>query len=711
MKRSKSSLKKVFIWLFVFTMLFSNFSVFAEEQADTFTTYTFDSEGNAVNSPEAYKFIAEYDGRAMGTDGLKNPSDLFVDKQNNIYITDKGNNRIIILNNDFTLKTVIKEFTAANADGAEAVTDTFNAPSSVYVTNAGHMYVADTDNNRIVEFDENNSFVRQIGCPDSKILGDNYVFSPTSIAVDSSSRIYVMIKNENQGIVELNPDGTFIGYYGAQKVQQTLFDWFKTLFMTKEQKSRIAKTIPRTYNSMVIDDKDFVWLTSNSLTVYQRKNYMTSKSSANASVKRLNPSGSDVLTRQGKYAPGGDLLEVSSLVDVAVKDNGVYSLLDNLRNRIFTYDSHGNLLYAFGGAGTQNGCMTLAAAVAYLGDDIIALDSADGTVVLYGMTDYAAAIQNALVSDDEKDFEKSMEYWNTVLDRNQNFELAYKAMGNNYLRNGYYREAMKYYKNADEKDGYSKAFQYIRTDFVKHNFFLVIGIAVIVIVLLLFYKKWVNRENKKLYESGGKHSLKSQLLYSYRTIYHPFDGFWEIKTQQRGTVRSANVILAIVLLTFCYKEVATGYLFRTVAVEQINIPMVLLTVLLPLVLWCAASWGLTTLFDGKGKMKDIYVMTCYSMVPLIFTNIITTLMSNCMVLAEQDFITFITYVGYVWMAALIFSGCMTIHDYQFGKNTLMITFSIVGMGVMLFLALLFATVGQKLIEFFAALYEEAVLRM
>ena len=104
-------------------------------------------------------------------------------------------------------------------------------------------------------------------------------------------------------------------------------------------------------------------------------------------------------------------------------------------------------------------------------------------------------------------------------------------------------------------------------------------------------------------------------------------------------------------------------------------------------------------------------MTCYSMVPLIITNIITTIMSNCMVLADQDFITFITYIGYVWMVALIFFGCMTIHDYQFGKNTLMIAFSIVGMGVMLFLALLFATVGQKLIEFFVALYEEAVLRM
>ena len=107
MKRSKNILKKVFILLFVCTMLFSNFPVFAEEQTDTFTTYTFNSEGNAVNSPEAYKFIAEYDGRAMGTDRLKNPSDLFVDKQNNIYITDKGNNRIIILNNDLIIGLIL----------------------------------------------------------------------------------------------------------------------------------------------------------------------------------------------------------------------------------------------------------------------------------------------------------------------------------------------------------------------------------------------------------------------------------------------------------------------------------------------------------------------------------------------------------------------------------------------------------------------------
>lgn len=708
MVKLRHNWKRLIALLAIVCMLFPN-TVFAAGQTSTYTTYTFDVNGYAVNSPDAYQFVEEYDGRTLGIDELNKPSDIHVDSQGQIYIVDKGNNRIVVLNPDFTVKKIVGPFVATLS--GDLITDNFHNPSSVYVTEKGHMYVADTDNNRVVEFDENLKFVRQIGCPNSKILGDDYVFTPTAIVVDSSDRIYLMIQNENQGIVELEANGSFIGYYGAQKVEQSFFDWIKTLFMTKEQKSRIARTIPRTYNSITIDDKDFVWLTSNSLTIYQRKKYMESKSSKDAPIKRLNPSGSDVLARQGEYAPGGDLLEVSSLVDVAVKENGVYSVLDNLRNRIFTYDEGGNLLYAFGGSSTQDGCITQAGAIAYCGNDILVLDIGDGTIVRYGMTEYAKSIQNAILADEEKDFEKSIEHWSKVLEENQNLGLAYESMGENYLRLGEYEKAMEYYKNASEKDGYSKAFQYVRTELVKENFFVVIGVFLLVLVVWLFFKSWVNKENKKLYPAGTKHTLRSELLYAFRAIYHPFDGFWEIKTQRRGTVRSASIILFLVILTFCYKKVGTGYLFRSIDIEQVDIPIVILKVLIPLLLWCISSWGLTTLFDGKGSIKDIYVMSCYSMFPLIFTNIITTVMSNGMTLAEGDFISFITSLGFVWMVGLMFVGSMVVQDYQFNKNLGMIIASIVGMAVVLFLALLFVTVGQKMVDFMMALYEEVVYRL
>lgn len=712
MKRRKQKWKIVFtLFALIIGFLWDSETTLAR-QMDTYTTYTFNEYGNAVNSPAAYKFVREYAGSDLRVGELNNPSDIFVDKQQNIYIVDTGNNRVIILNPDFTLKNNLEKF--INPDPAYEETDYmdgFGNPSAVYVTEESHMYVADTDRDRIVEFDEDFKLVREVRCPDSEILGEDYAFKPISLVVDSSGRMYVMIKNENQGIVELSADGEFIGYFGAQAVQRTIFDWFKTLFMTKEQKSRIAKVIPRTYNSMTIDGRDFIWLTSNSLTQYQRASYMTSKSSTDAPIKRLNPSGDDVLVRNGTYAPGGDLMLVSSLVDVAVKDNGVYSLLDNSRNQIFTYDSSGNLLYAFGGVGTQDGCMTLASAFAYFGDDLLVLDSEDKVLVRYGITEYGKNLERALMADDEKDFEASLEYWGEVLKSNQNLEMAYRAMGNNYLRNGYYEQAMECYRNAGDKEGYSKAYQYVRTDYVKGHFLLVVGVFLLVLVCYILFKKWVNRENKKLYAYEDKHTLKDELLYAYRVIYHPFDGFWEIKRQRRGSIRSATVILLMVVLTFCYKAVGTAFLFREVDVEYISIMEEMMNVLLPLLLWCIASWGLTTLFEGKGSMKDIYIMTCYAMFPLIFTNILTTVMSNGMVLEEEDFINFIAALGYVWMVLLIFAGAMVIHEYLFNKNVLMIVSSIVGMGVMLFLAMLFVTIGQKMIDFFIGIYEEVAFRL
>lgn len=712
MKRRKQKWNIVLaLFVLMFGFIGASKTAYAR-QMDTFTTYTFDENGMSVDSPAAYQFVREYAGNDLRVGELTNPSDIFVDKQQNIYIVDTGNHRVIILNPDFSLKNNLEKF--INPDPAYAETDNmdnFVNPSAVYVTEEGHMYVADTDRDRIVEFDEEFKYVREIRCPESEILGEDYTFKPVSLVVDSSGRMYVMVKNENQGIVELSAEGEFIGYFGAQEVQQTIFDWFKTLFMTKEQKSRIAKVIPRTYNSMAIDDRDFIWLTSNSLTQYQRMSYMTSKSSTDAPIKRLNPSGKDVLVRNGTYAPGGDLAVVSSLVDVAVKDNGVYSLLDNSSNRIFTYDARGNLLYAFGGVGSQDGCMTLACAFAYFGDDLLVLDAEDKVLVRYGITEYGKNLESALMADDDKDFEASLKYWTSVLASNQNLELAYRSMGNNYLRNGYYEQAMECYRNANDKEGYSKAYQYVRTEYVKDHFILVVGVFLLVLACYILFKRWVNKENKKLYAYEDKHTLKDELLYAYRAIYHPFDGFWEIKKQRRGSIRSATVILVLVILTFCYKAVGTAFLFREVDVEYVSILEVVMNVLLPLLLWCIASWGLTTLFEGKGSMKDIYVMTCYAMFPLIFTNILTTVMSNGMVLEEKEFIGFIANLGYVWMILLIFAGAMVIHEYLFNKNVLMIVSSLVGMGVMLFLAMLFITIGQKMIDFFIGIYEEVAFRL
>lgn len=700
-----------FLVLLVFGMLFVPTAV--QAAGPPYTTYTYDRDGDLVNSPAAYEFGAEYSGKSLGVGDFSGATDIFVDKNMHVYIVDTGNDRLVVLDENMKVLKNMSNFWNPEKDypPIDGI-DGLKSPGSVFVTDSGEIYVADTDNNRLVVFDQEFHYVREVAAPQSALLGEDYVYKPISVVLDTVGRIYVMSRNENQRILTLSPEGEFIGYYGAQNVKRTFLDWFGTLFQTKEQKSRSMKYIPRTYNSMAIDDKNFIWLTSNSIANWDRYSYLESKDSKNAVVKRLNPSGNDVLVRNDVFAPGGDITNPpSSIVDVAVKSNGIYSLLDDSFNHIFTYDTSGRLLYAFGGVGMQDGVMTLASALTYFGDDLLVIDKEDNVIVRYKRTEYGELLEKAIMADIDRDFDASRMYWEEVLHRNQNLEIAYRALGNNYMRNGDYKTAMEYFKYAGDKDGYSTAFRYVRTDYVKGHFFLVIFVIIAVIALWLTFTGWVKKQNRIIYPTGCKHTLKSELLYAHRAIYHPFNGFWEIKREKRGSIRSATVILLLVLFTVFYKSMGTAYLFRSVDLEYVDIVQDFANVLIPLLLWCLANWGLTTLMGGEGSIKDIYIMTCYSMTPIILMNIPVTVASNFLVNEEADFLSFFVALGYVWMVILIFVGTMIIHDYHFNKNLGSIVLSIVGIGVMLFLAILFLTLGQKIFDFLKVVYEEIAFRM
>ncbi|MDF2537615.1 MAG: hypothetical protein K0S76_636 [Herbinix sp.] len=708
--------KIIFAALAISVLLSSN--VYASSMVP-YTTFTYDKDGWALGSPNAFEPAGEYDGRYMGVVGLSNASDLFVDKRNRIYIADTDNNRVVILDEKFKKIDDISRFINPNLVGMENTDGTINefgfdeflGVTGVFVTDDNRLFVADTQKSRIVEFDEDYNYVRELSQPQSDILGLEYSYKPKRLVIDSANRMYVMNDNENRGILELNESGEFIGFFGAQTAPRTVFDWIRTLFMTDAQKERIAKIIPRVYSNISIDKEDFVWLTSNSGDVYTRLAYLNSKAKEDATVKRMNPNGNDILLRNGNFAPGGDLWEASSIVDVTVKENGIYTILDDTFNRLFTYNANGDLLYAFGGSGAQDGVFKLASAIAYLGDDLLVLDKEDDTILHYKRTDYGALIERAIMADKNRDFEESIASWSEVLANNKNYDLAYQGMAKNYLRNGNYEEALENFKIIDDKKGYSMAFRYARSQYVKDNFLLVILIPTIFIALWLIFMKWVKKENKKLYPLGSKHTLKDELLYAMRVIYHPFDGFWELKREKRGSVRAATIIVVLLILTFIYKSMGTGFLFQTVNIEYMNVMNDIFNVLVPLVLWCVASWGLTTLMNGEGSMKDIYIMTCYALTPMILLNIPVVIASNFLVLEEVQFMSFFVSLAYVWAMGLIFFGSMVIHDYHFGKNLRTMVLSVVGMGVMLFLALLFLTLSQRIWEFLAGIYDEIILRL
>ena len=90
-----------------------------------------------------------------------------------------------------------------------------------------------------------------------------------------------------------------------------------------------------------------------------------------------------------------------------------------------------------------------------------------------------------------------MEYWQQVLAIDANYSLAHKGMGKLYYKEERWKESMEEYRLAEDKAGYSKAFQEYRHQMFRRYFgwvfFGFIGIVAVCCLLVIRLKKKSNR--------------------------------------------------------------------------------------------------------------------------------------------------------------------------------------------------------------------------
>lgn len=211
-------------------------------------------------------------------------------------------------------------------------------------------------------------------------------------------------------------------------------------------------------------------------------------------------------------------------------------------------------------------------------------------------------------------------------------------------------------------------------------------------------------------ESDKVRHLRKTLRYSLYVITHPLDGFWDLTHEKRGSVAAANIIIIMTFLTKIWKLQFTSFMFVEVNWETVNIFKEILTIVLPLYIGVLANWSLTTLFDGKGTMRDIYMAAGYALTPYVIIQIPMIIASNFITVDEGAFYYYIGTFSVVWCAALIISAVMMIHDFSFSKTLLVLIATAVGMLVIVFLLLLFFSLISDGVAYFVSIYKEIVFR-
>ncbi len=696
--------------------------------AKAYQTYTYSYDGFALYSPDAYLPITNgiVDSTTIGLENLggvamKNPSDLEVDEDGNVYIADSDNDRIVILDRNFRFKAIISEFENENL-----IADKLDNPKGVYVT-PDKIYVCDTDNSRIVTFKrdlyrtgeyEFNSIIPQ---PESTLFGEDSTYMPIAVAVDEFNRLFVVSSTTFEGIIVMTDTGDFTGFIGAQKANLSAWDILWRRFQTKEQREKSDRVVSTEFNNITITDDGFIYVTTSSIKSDTQQGAINgrSKDGTYAPVKMLNAAGEEIMRRNGFWPPSGevDVLSrstdgaptgASKIVDVAIGPEKTWSIIDQKRSKIFTYDFDGNLLFVFGDYGRQLGTMSSVNAIAgivYQGDRMLVLDKSDRSFTVYERTEYGNTLIQALRNQNNRQYNLAVDDWREILKRNSNFDAAYIGIGQSLYRSGDYAESMVYFESAYDTKNWSESYKEIRTAWIS-DWIILIPIGIVAICIgWSFFMKYCKKINSKAAVAGGKRNFKEELLYGFYIIFHPFDGFWDLKHEKRGSLRASLFFIIITVLAFFYQAVGTGYVqnphgsYSTVIDQAIS-------VLVPFALWAIANWCLTTLFDGEGSMKDIVIALGYALIPMTLVLIPTTIASNFLLVEELDILSMIVTIGYIWTGLLIFLGMMVTHDYSMGKNVLTTVGTLIGMVFIMFVALLFTTLIGKIAGFISNIVTE-----
>lgn len=212
-------------------------------------------------------------------------------------------------------------------------------------------------------------------------------------------------------------------------------------------------------------------------------------------------------------------------------------------------------------------------------------------------------------------------------------------------------------------------------------------------------------------KKGKLQHYLATLKFSLYCITHPLDGFWDLTHEKRGSYAAANTILIITLIVRLMKLRFTSFIFLTVYWEELNLVLYMASILFPLAIFVIGNWALTTLFDGKGRLGQVYMASCYCLTPYPLIQFPLMILSNFVTVDEAEFYGVLSILSLVWCALLFIAAMGQIHEYSAGKNILFMVASLFAMLVIIFILMLFFSMISQGIAYFISLGREILFRL
>ncbi|MDB5085565.1 MAG: pknD [Bacilli bacterium] len=709
MKTLKSRWVLLFLAVWVVVAGIKAFPVHAEVP---YTTFTQDSYGFNMPSETAYEPVNVI-GKDLHINGtyspLNQPQGVYIDSNDQIYVADTNNNRVVQFDPDGNF---VRAITLPDSP--------LKAPQGVFVNDNGDIYIADTGNKRIVVLNADGTLKHQpIMEPKSVFIPDTFKFDPIKVVVDKRGFMYIATLGGYEGLLELAPDGAFQSFYGTNKTDYSIFDTLKRIFYTKQQLALELSKLPGSVNNVAIDKYGFIYTTTIGL---QKEE-----------IKKINLAGQNVFKDKTfgipPFTQSGNVVN-SQFVALTVDHNGNVTAVDKLTGRIWQYDPSGSLLFYWGSGGLR-GQQNNNPSAPNVGTDIIGLsrtptgiasdsknnlyvlDAASNTLQEFRLTEFANLVQTASSLTQTGHYAESEPYWQKILFFNTYFFPAYEGLAKASYQKGDYHEAMADYRLAGDQQGYSDSYWKIRLSWFQKYF----GFAASTVVILLIIGNIWTALAKKF---GWRRSKNSKVWFDYsfinhlrHTIYvlkHPLDGFASIRYEKKGSLWSAWFLLILVAISLGINNVYTSFTFNNTPIYAINVSNIVIGFVAGWVSWIVSNYLINSIYRGEGRFRDVIIGSSYALSPVILIGLPLTLISNILTTNEASIFHFFNTVMLCWCALLFFWQIQAQQNYSFGETVVNVLLSLFTLLVLWVLIAIIFGLSSQVTDFVYGIYQEVSIR-
>jgi len=204
--------------------------------------------------------------------------------------------------------------------------------------------------------------------------------------------------------------------------------------------------------------------------------------------------------------------------------------------------------------------------------------------------------------------------------------------------------------------------------------------------------------------------INNYLKFPSYILTHPINGFDQMKHENKGKLPVAFTLLFFTCLLQILNYQYLGFIVNDNNPQYLNSIRLISFVVVLLLLFAIGNWSITTLLDGKGKFKDIFMMLCYSLFPIIMIGYPNLLLSHIYTGKESSFYYIAEWTGIFLLVFLVFIGLLVVHEYTLLRTVATIFLTILAMAVIMFIILLLFSLAQQIMAFVMGLYQEITWR-